>query len=372
MNEIRQYSSSSSSDESSSDGDDFVGTANILVGITAEVEEDAEEDAEAEAEAEEEDDAEEDGMLLYQQNQQLLQQSQRQRLQATLEQKQQDDLSLYMSNLNTPFARPINVRPSITPPQPSRYIRTAPVVPIVRTYLSGSQNDTNDETEVYYGVPVGYVPRRTRRLADAPPLPIINPRIESKYTRRLGISQEEQDNINGIPCPLSGQAYEAKATILQCVICRHNQIQTVNFPCMHACFCLECVRPSVMHSNICPQCRTQYMNVSMLYLVQSNASINDLVEHVSTGLSSTGVASSGVAASTQSMSNLMETNHYDEVPLASGSRRQREDDIKTSDNAVDNAVDNADETDGQPIPKRACQSDGRLNNSLQDPPSGSV
>lgn len=76
----------------------------------------------------------------------------------------------------------------------------------------------------------------------------------------------EEYEVNGIPCPLNGETIEATPIILQCSICHINQIQTVNFPCMHACFCLNCVRPAVRNSNKCPICRTDYMNVSMIYL----------------------------------------------------------------------------------------------------------
>lgn len=145
-----------------------------------------------------------------------------------------------------------------------------------------------------------------RRLADAPPLnsspgrgtplnssPIRNTPIRSTnhahgvYIRnRLTRTRPNSpvrpnslpdDWINGIPCPETGTTHEAKAIVLSCVICQVNQIQTVNFPCMHACFCLDCVRPSIMHSNICPICRTRYASISMLYLSAVNASQKDLV-----------------------------------------------------------------------------------------------
>jgi hypothetical protein len=108
-----------------------------------------------------------------------------------------------------------------------------------------------------------------RRLADALPL-------------SLDDDVEDKDNTdyqaNGIPCPQSGDVIEAKAIILKCSICHVNQIQTVNFPCMHACFCLSCVRPAIMHSNVCPQCREQYMHISMLYLCYNDASHSDIKE----------------------------------------------------------------------------------------------
>lgn len=70
----------------------------------------------------------------------------------------------------------------------------------------------------------------------------------------------------GIPCPESGPVQEAKPVVPRCLVCRTNMIQTVNFPCMHACFCLECAQPAVQHSKKCPQCRTEYLHISMLYL----------------------------------------------------------------------------------------------------------
>ena len=70
----------------------------------------------------------------------------------------------------------------------------------------------------------------------------------------------------GIPCPESGPVQEAKPIVPRCLVCRTNMIQTVNFPCMHACFCLECAQPAVQHSKKCPQCRTEYLHISMLYL----------------------------------------------------------------------------------------------------------
>lgn len=79
-------------------------------------------------------------------------------------------------------------------------------------------------------------------------------------------SQRANDDL-GIPCPDSAApTIEARPIVLACVICRQNQIQTVNFPCMHATFCLECARPSVEHSKRCPICRTDYVHISMLYL----------------------------------------------------------------------------------------------------------
>lgn len=108
---------------------------------------------------------------------------------------------------------------------------------------------------------------RNRRLAEAPALP------------RITVNEHE---VDGIPCPTTGTSFEAKAIIAPCVICNHNQIQTVNFPCMHACFCLECVKPSVRHNNTCPQCREPYMNISMLYLSYTNAPIEEKASSVPT------------------------------------------------------------------------------------------
>ena len=83
---------------------------------------------------------------------------------------------------------------------------------------------------------------------------------------------------HGIPCPTPNTILpvEAKAIVLRCVICRSNQIQTVNFPCMHACFCIDCASPSLNHSNTCPQCRTEYMHISMLYLCSDDPTEEDI------------------------------------------------------------------------------------------------
>jgi hypothetical protein len=90
---------------------------------------------------------------------------------------------------------------------------------------------------------------------------------------------EEDDKKDlGIPCPLPGTvpSVEAKAIVLRCVVCRENQIQTVNFPCMHACFCVNCASPSLNHSKTCAQCRTAYMHISMLYLCSGDPTEEDI------------------------------------------------------------------------------------------------
>ena len=94
-----------------------------------------------------------------------------------------------------------------------------------------------------------------------------NQPINQPYTSEQNMDDYE---VNGIPCPMNGETEEATPVLLQCSICRVNQIQTVNFPCMHACFCLGCVRPAVRNSDICPICRTPYMNVSVLYINYQN------------------------------------------------------------------------------------------------------
>lgn len=93
-----------------------------------------------------------------------------------------------------------------------------------------------------------------RRLTEAPPLD--------------EIKNEIKDVTMGIPVPTDVDVVpvEANNISLPCVICMTNQIQTVNFPCMHACFCVACAAPSTVHSNVCPICRVQYMHISMLYL----------------------------------------------------------------------------------------------------------
>ena len=85
-----------------------------------------------------------------------------------------------------------------------------------------------------------------------------------------------------VPCPAPGTVptIEAKAIVAKCVVCHVNQIQTVNFPCMHACFCIDCATPALEHSEVCPQCRTVCMHVAMLYLVHTDARAEDFIEHV--------------------------------------------------------------------------------------------
>jgi len=96
------------------------------------------------------------------------------------------------------------------------------------------------------------------------------------------ISDNISNNIEEkefIPCPEPGiiPVTEAKAIVAKCVICHTNQIETVNFPCMHACFCIECASPALGHSEKCPQCRTICMHVAMLYLMHTYATSEDLI-----------------------------------------------------------------------------------------------
>lgn len=89
---------------------------------------------------------------------------------------------------------------------------------------------------------------------------------------------DDNDHLaNGIPCPPKGESHEAKAIIMRCRICHLNQIQTVNFPCMHSCFCLECVRTSLAHDNRCPICRTEYLHISMWFPCTEDATEDDIV-----------------------------------------------------------------------------------------------
>lgn len=83
---------------------------------------------------------------------------------------------------------------------------------------------------------------------------------------------------NGIPVPETTTIMPIKVRpiLFQCIICQSNQVQTVNFPCMHACFCIECAKPSLNHSTCCPECREPYQHISMLYPSYIEAKINDL------------------------------------------------------------------------------------------------
>jgi hypothetical protein len=106
--------------------------------------------------------------------------------------------------------------------------------------------------------------------------PQLQPRTLQLNNRRAHINNTHRRGMYGVPCPESGVTEEAKAIVLRCAICQSNQVQTVNFPCMHACFCLDCAGPAVQQSNICPQCRTAYMHVSMLYLCYKDADDDDI------------------------------------------------------------------------------------------------
>lgn len=70
---------------------------------------------------------------------------------------------------------------------------------------------------------------------------------------------------------------EAKPVLLRCVVCQENQIQTVNFPCMHACFCILCAKPAITFSKACPQCRKMCASVSILYVCCSDVVRPDVV-----------------------------------------------------------------------------------------------
>ena len=100
--------------------------------------------------------------------------------------------------------------------------------------------------------------------------------------RRVISSPGLEKNSLGIPCPDENTlpVIEAKAIVLRCVVCGENQIQTVNFPCMHACFCLNCASASLKHSKNCPHCRETYMHISMLYLSYGDADEDDISVHV--------------------------------------------------------------------------------------------
>ena len=106
--------------------------------------------------------------------------------------------------------------------------------------------------------------------------------VASRHRRRFIFSPGLEKNSLGIPCPDENTlpVIEAKAIVLRCVVCGENQIQTVNFPCMHACFCLNCASASLKHSKNCPHCRETYMHISMLYLSYEDAYEDDISDHV--------------------------------------------------------------------------------------------
>ncbi len=99
-----------------------------------------------------------------------------------------------------------------------------------------------------------------RLLFGSNEIPVVTVAGESSY-----FSPESE--WAGIPVPETNALapVEAKAIIFRCVACQHNQIQTVNFPCMHSCFCIQCAKPSVQYSEKCPVCRTKYVHISILY-----------------------------------------------------------------------------------------------------------
>lgn len=69
---------------------------------------------------------------------------------------------------------------------------------------------------------------------------------EKRYIGRSG---------NYIPCPDSlNRDEEAKPVILSCCICKHNEITTSFYPCMHACCCDGCCVSLKKHNNYtkCP------------------------------------------------------------------------------------------------------------------------
>ena len=104
------------------------------------------------------------------------------------------------------------------------------------------------------------------RMRSPPPPGIARPESLPDYEDQFprGIPIPEGKNISNI---------EAKPILLPCVVCKYNQIQTVNFPCMHATFCLECIRNSISFSPYCPQCRAPFLQVSMLYLCYEDYNI---------------------------------------------------------------------------------------------------
>lgn len=100
-----------------------------------------------------------------------------------------------------------------------------------------------------------------------------NPEVDLYWlVNNINITFEEE-KYGGIPCPEQNTIppVEAKPIILRCVICKENQVQTVNFPCMHACFCTKCASDSLKYSKNCPHCRTEYMHISMLYLCYNDS-----------------------------------------------------------------------------------------------------
>jgi hypothetical protein len=83
---------------------------------------------------------------------------------------------------------------------------------------------------------------------------------------------DENMPVHNVPAPDPAvfPSIEAKPIIVACAVCKVNQVQTVNLPCMHACMCTECAHAGVQYYTNCPQCRTPLEKISVLYLSYTN------------------------------------------------------------------------------------------------------
>lgn len=75
-----------------------------------------------------------------------------------------------------------------------------------------------------------------------------------------------------VMCPI-GSSQEAIPIIAACVICQSKQIDTINSPCMHACFCLNCANPATIIDKKCPICRVKLTEVLRMFLCFSDIDI---------------------------------------------------------------------------------------------------
>ena len=104
--------------------------------------------------------------------------------------------------------------------------------------------------------------------------------LPQDYTR-INESDGEQDedsplifdNIfpykNTLPIPEVTSENISVPIIAECVICKTNIINTINFPCQHACMCVDCSRCYGKVQNICPICRTPLQSIDRIYLSYS-------------------------------------------------------------------------------------------------------
>ena len=53
--------------------------------------------------------------------------------------------------------------------------------------------------------------------------------------------------------------------VIKCCICTTLTANTVNVPCGHICYCLDCSNESIKHTNKCPFCRKNINDIIQIY-----------------------------------------------------------------------------------------------------------